>query len=275
MVAFDQLKKANPDGRFWLKLDATDLKGALMESVSGVWNGDVDLGDGKLQELRRVYDSRVSLVSRLTVVQTWYGLEVELRKCVDSLADDIPFLDEGFKLAVEDYRKKFDNRSTPEEKLKSANWNIVEFQTLLQQAQQLKGAYEDQLTNLNPAIRHDLGAIRTSLRGLVAEAKTYLRNLFKKKRVAATHVLVLMLSDERRSHKPYALPIRYVPYRSLRDQYIRDLNKDVKRVMQERGLNLVGKHNMYGLVTKCEVDRTNLVNKGFVIWFLVHFTCGI
>ena len=38
MVAFDQLKKANPDGRFWLKLDATDLKEALMESVSGVWN---------------------------------------------------------------------------------------------------------------------------------------------------------------------------------------------------------------------------------------------
>ena len=33
---------------------------------------------------------------------------------------------------------------------------------------------------------------------------------------------------------PYPLPIRYVPYRSLRDQYIRDLNKDVKRVMQER-----------------------------------------
>ena len=68
-----------------------------------------------------------------------------------------------------------------------------------------------------------------------------------------THVLVLMLSDERRSHKPYALPIRYVPYRSLRDQYIRVLNKDVKRVMQERGLNLVGKHDMYGLLTKCKV----------------------
>lgn len=246
MVAFDQLKKANPEGRFWLKLDATDLKEALMESVSGVWNGDVDLGDGKLQELRRVYDGRVSLAGSLTVVQTRHGLEVELRKVIDSLADDIPFLDEGFKLAVEDYRKKFDNRSTPEEKLKSANWNIVEFQTLLQQAQQLKGAYEEQLSYLNPAVGHDLGAIRTSLRGLVSEAKTYLRNLFKKKRIAATHVLVLMLSDERRSHKPYALPIRYVPYRSLRDQYIRDLNKDVKRVMQDRGLNLVGKHDMNG-----------------------------
>ena len=27
-----------------------------MESMKGVWNGDVDLGDGKLQELRVEYD---------------------------------------------------------------------------------------------------------------------------------------------------------------------------------------------------------------------------
>jgi len=241
VAAFDQLKEANPDGRFWLKLDATDLKEGLMESVSGVWNGDVDLSDGKLQELRRVYDSRKSLVGSVAGIHNRNSLEVELRKCVDSFDSDIPFLDEGFRLAVDDYRKKFDSRSTSDENLKNANWNVVEFQTLLQQAQQLKGAYEEQLGYLNPALPHDLQAIRTSLRGLAADSKSYLRNLFKKKRVAATHILVLMLSDERRSKKPYALPIRYVPYRSLKDQYIRDLTKDVKLAMQERGLKVVGK----------------------------------
>ena len=34
-----------------------------MESFSGVWNGDVDLGDGKFKELRREYDQRVALAS--------------------------------------------------------------------------------------------------------------------------------------------------------------------------------------------------------------------
>lgn len=169
---------------------------------------------------------------------------MELRKCIDSLSADIPFLDEGFKLAVQDYRKKFDNRSTPEENLKSANWNVVEYQTLLRQAQELKGTYEVQLGYLNPAVPLDIQAIRTSLRGLVAQAKNYLCNLFKKKRTAATHVLVLMLSDERRKRKPYALPIRYVPHRSLRDQYVRDLTRDVKVAMQEKGLNLVGQYYM-------------------------------
>ena len=189
-----------------------------MESLSGVWNGDVDLGDGKLEELRREYDQRVALPSNIARIDNRDGLQLELQKCVDSLEDDISFLDDGFQLAVEDYRK-FENQSTPEENLKNANWNVVEFQTLLQQAQFLKGVYEDQLACLNPAVYlpcHML-TIRTSLRGLVKEMKGYLRNLFKKKRIAATHVLVLMLSDERRNKKPYALPIRYVPYRSMRD----------------------------------------------------------
>ena len=244
MTAFEQLKESNSDGRFWLKLDATDLKEGLMESFKGVWNGDVDLGDGKLQELRMVYEGRVTLVTALPDIRDRHSLEMELRKCIDSLSADIPFLDEGFKLAVQDYQKKFDNRSTPEENLKSANWNVVEYQTLLQQAQEIKGTYEVQLGYLNPAVPLDIQAIRTSLRGLVAQAKNYLRNLFKKKRTAATHVLVLMLSDERRKRKPYALPIRYVPYRSLRDQYVRDLTRDVKVAMQEKGLNLVGQYYM-------------------------------
>lgn len=51
------------------------------------------------------------------------------------------FLDSGFKKDVE-YRKKFTNPSTAEETLKNANWNVVEFQTLLQQAQLLKQGYE-------------------------------------------------------------------------------------------------------------------------------------
>ena len=165
-------------------------------------------------------------------------------KLADSLDEDIPFLDEGFKQAVEDYRKKFDNRTTPEENLKNINWNVVEFQTLLQQAQLLKGSYEEQLSYLDPAVfepRH-IQAIRTLLKRLGKEMKCYLRNLYKKKRTAVTHILVLMLSDERRNQKPYALRVRYVPYRSLRDQYVRDLTKDIKRAMVERGLRLVGQY---------------------------------
>jgi len=49
LAALDLLKSSNPNGRFWIKIDATDIKRCIMESQRKVWNGDEDLGDGKLE----------------------------------------------------------------------------------------------------------------------------------------------------------------------------------------------------------------------------------
>lgn len=268
LAAFDELKEANPSGRFWLKLDATDIKEALMESMKGVWNGDVDLGDGKLKELRKEYDDRVNQVGSLAGLESCAELETGLRKWIDELDGDAKFLESGFKEAVEEYRKKFTNPSTAEETLKNANWNVVEFQTLLQQAQLLKQAYEAELSLLNPVVVRpaDVRVVKTSLRGMAGDAKSYLRNLFKKKRTAATHVLVLMLSEERRQKKPYALPVRYIPYKSLRDQYVRDFTREVKKHMTERGLSIVG--------TTTDGEFCSLRSRGETraihLWQLIH-----
>ena len=108
----------------------------------------------------------------------------------------------------------------------------------------MKGSYEEQLSYLHLAVfepRH-IQAIRNVLKRLGKEMKCYLCNLYKKNKKPATHILVLMLSDKRRNQKPYALLVRYVPYRSLRDQYVCDLTKDIKRTMVERGLRLVGQY---------------------------------
>lgn len=51
--AIKELVKCNPKGR-------TDVKAALQESVRREWNGDVDLLDGKLQDIRREYEARIS-----------------------------------------------------------------------------------------------------------------------------------------------------------------------------------------------------------------------
>lgn len=44
---------------------------------------------------------------------------------------------------------------------------------------------------------------------------SYLKDLFSKKRVAASHLLVFLIADELRSRKPYAIPVRFLPYKSL------------------------------------------------------------
>ena len=86
---------------------------------------------------------------------------------------------------------------------------------------------------VSPAVFHRCRAV---VKDLVATVKIYLRNLFKKKRTAATHVLVLMIADKQRNKKPYALPERYIPCRTLRDQFVRDLTRELKVEMKKRNL---------------------------------------
>lgn len=64
-------------------------------------------------------------------------------------------------------------------------------------------------------------------------------DFYKKKRSAATHILVLAVSDER---KPYTIPVQYIPYKSLRDQYIRDITAPLKKTLTDAGLEVVGKY---------------------------------
>ena len=53
-----QLQEASKNGRFWIKLDATDMKAGVFESVKGEWNGDYDLGNGEVHQLKANYQYR-------------------------------------------------------------------------------------------------------------------------------------------------------------------------------------------------------------------------
>lgn len=122
--------------------------------------------------------------------------------------------------------------------MKEANWEVIEFQILLQQSQELHHKFEDALASIADANRAEY--VLPEIHDLASQSFMYLRNLFKKKRIAATHVLVLMLSDEKRSRKPYALPVRFVPCGTLKDQFIRDLTKYLKEEMTKRNLCVTG-----------------------------------
>ena len=223
-------------------MDATDVKVAIMESVRHVWNGDEDLGDGQLQKLRQEYDERFQLLDVLkrqgVSVNT---LRQTLPKVIDQFDEDSVFLDSGFKEASKYFEKKFRQPNCPEETLKHANWEVIEFQTLLQQSQELKFKYEDILPNLaQDGNRGALNLIRLTIKDLATSTQKYLRNLFKKKRTPATHVMVTMLSDEKRNHKPYALPVQYIPCQTLKDQFVRDLNSKLKEEMKSRDMTVAG-----------------------------------
>ena len=121
-------------------------------------------------------------------------------------------------------------------------WETVEYNTLLQKAQALNSRFENLLLFLNPTAPR-VSDVITSLQNMSKEITDYLRNLFVKKRQPpATHILIIMVSEERRNKKPYALPVQYVPYHTIRDQYLRDLSKSVKLEMTKLGMKTVGKY---------------------------------
>lgn len=242
MEAIKELSKCNPKGRYWIKGDGTDVKPALQESVRRVWNGDVDLLDGKLEALRREYEERILQCETITASHDIGrdDLVAALATMANALEQDINFLDGGLREAVVAFRSKFNNPNTSVETLKSLNWEIVEFQTLLEQASVFKQKIEDLIRNLN----HDQQLpVVPNWRLWVKESPgylQYLRNLFKKKRTCATHIMVFMVADEQRNSKPYAIPVQYIPYKGIRDQEVRDLTKGIKVQMTNADLKVVG-----------------------------------
>ena len=236
------LKKANPDGRFWIKIDGTDVKTALMESMRGKWNGDVDLGDGALEKLRKEYDIRLKDITALTDKElTKENIVCKLSEFTKLLSTDVNFLTENFTIAVKTYKEKFKAVNTPVKTLKDCNWDVVEYQTLLQDAQAIKSTCEKGINELAVCCdERKFKSCKAMLKDHASNIKAYTRNLFKKKRAAASHVEVIMISDEKRNCKPYALPVKFVPCQTLKDKQVRELNSEIKRKMTEYGLKVVG-----------------------------------
>lgn len=77
------------------------------------------------------------------------------------------------------------------ETLKALNWEVVESSNRLQQCQM----FTRKLSTYNAHPGHVLNSMKT-------EYEQYLKNFYKKKRSAATHILVIAVSDERRQSKP-------------------------------------------------------------------------
>jgi hypothetical protein len=49
-----------------------------------------------------------------------------------------------------------------------------------------------------------------------------------------------MIADELRNRKPYAVPVRFMPYKSLTDSKLRDLELELEEAMRNAGMTVVG-----------------------------------
>ena len=92
----DEAANLFPNVNWWIKADGVDVVGGLGESVGGKWTGDVDLNDGKVQQMYTTCIHRLSFVSELGLTRRQYHeIEGDLLEIEEAHKDDLSFLCDG------------------------------------------------------------------------------------------------------------------------------------------------------------------------------------
>ena len=223
----------------------------MRESLRLEWNGDEDLGDGTLQRLHTEYMRQRQFITGLGLKEREGVLPNDLNILLGNFEADKEFLKQGTEKVRKDYEEKRAKQKSSETMMTLA-WDLHGFEELLSQCvkftevvHQLKGALS------LPRSRH--GNIKAEVSTLRNQLLNYVKNLYGKKRTAATHLFVFMIADDSRNVKPYAVPVRVLPFKSVTDKKVRELEEELRNAMTSIGMPVVGKMRMNSTCSYCKV----------------------
>ncbi|PFX30977.1 hypothetical protein AWC38_SpisGene4212 [Stylophora pistillata] len=208
--ALKKAKECNPQGRWWIKADACDVRKDLTESMRGIWAGDEDMGDGSLQALYAEYIRRCSFVKKVGTSGRSGLIERDVERLQTEMEEDLEFLTSGAEAANGLYSKAVEGSQSSDRTMMELAWTVVGFEELIKKVR----TFQVQLSVFR---QMDNDSAFTDLTSLKSNMLSYLKDLFTKKRTAASHILVFMIADELRNRKPYAILVKFMPYKSLTD----------------------------------------------------------
>ena len=200
--------------------------------MRGEWSGDEELDSGTLQLLYQEYKSRCAAARDLGTRESNF---IEMNSVLDA---DLTFLTKGEKTAKEEYEKALQVSSKRESTLMELAWNSTGFTELVKQAKEFRAEVTLYLSYLQ---KGEHSKVKKFLPPLTKKLLQYLHGLFTKRRNPTSHLLIFMISDELRNHKPYAVPVRFLTYKSLADKKLRYLQLEVETKMKIMGMVVVGK----------------------------------
>ncbi len=79
---------------------------------------------------------------------------------------------------------------------------------------------------------------------LQSKCISFFRGISRHKRVAASHVLVTMISSSQRNKKPYALPISCIPYKGFSESKARSHINGVIEHMKKRNMKVAAEYKI-------------------------------
>jgi hypothetical protein len=238
----EALKKAassNPVGRWWIKADACDVRKGLRESVCGTWAGDEDLGDGYLQDLYNKYKDDCSCVKKITPKSTSQLSVEKFQELQQMLKSYLEFLTTGESRARVAYEKVLKASRPSDNVMMELSWELIGYEELLKQNNEL---IQEITCIVNRFECGQQQVVKSCIVKLEPKLFNYVKQVYMKKRNAATHLMIFMISDELRNTKPYAVPVRFLPYHSITDAKLRELPSQIEDAMVAVNMVTVGKH---------------------------------
>ncbi|CAH1247631.1 Hypp7969 [Branchiostoma lanceolatum] len=161
-----QAHSSNPDGCWWIKADACDLKQGLRESMRHEWSGDTDLGDGKLQQAQEEYKEKQAFVRNIGAGDrgSKTQLSADLTCLRAMLEEHTDLLQDGLTKSEGLYTKR-QRENASEETLFALGWEIDSFRTLTRIKGELSSTMREMLATLAR------GVYPTGLRKLCEQLK--------------------------------------------------------------------------------------------------------
>ena len=157
-----------------------------------------------------------------------------------TLQNDAEFLEDGLRKSTDTYEKKRRQNNDPESNLFALAWEVNAYETLKASNKEISERCQDIINRcLDPSSQRR--NIPSSLTGLRKDVQRYIKDVFSKRREAATHLMVFMIADERRDFKPYAIPVQALPFKSIKDAKLRELRNELKARMENLGMVVVGR----------------------------------
>ena len=207
------------------------------------WSGDVDWGNGEIQQKHNEYLEYVQFVRGMAVKQrrSLATIGGDLQKLLHKMPEEKLFLSEGLTKAKHLYESKRRALNVSEDSLFALAWDVEGYSKLVEKNEAIQNTISGILQRISgpPTER---GNIQADVANLKKEIEPYIKGLNTKKREAASHLLLFMISDELRSFKPYAVPVRVVKYKSITDAKLRELKEELRIAMKDCGMTTVGKN---------------------------------
>lgn len=199
------------------------------------------MGDGSLEVMIEEYHNRLNFVQCIGVKErkekslTCQDLEIEGVR----LLEEKEFLEGELKKAQTVYQKKKKQSNLSEESLFALAWDVEEYENLISKNADIRRLISNVKEMLS--LPGQEGNLARALRGIREDLKVDVKNVTTKKRQAASHLLIFMVSDEQRKMKPYTIPVRVLPYKSITDATVRQLKDELRETIQTLGMVIVGK----------------------------------